>query len=58
MALIKAQVYQAHGLGSADRDRARRTKLMHESFRHPDAAEGVHSYLERRPPRFAPLESA
>ena len=34
------------------------TKLMHDSCRHPDAAEGVHSYLERRPPRFAPLDPA
>jgi enoyl-CoA hydratase/carnithine racemase len=57
MALIKEQVYRAMdsdlptAVASAD-------KLMHESFRHPDAAEGVHSYLERRPPRFAPLESA
>jgi enoyl-CoA hydratase/carnithine racemase len=57
MALMKQQVYQAMdsdlptAIAVAD-------KLMHESFRHPDAAEGVHSYLERRPPQFAPLESA
>ena len=57
MALMKQQVFQAMdsdlptAVASAD-------KLMHDSFRHPDAAEGVHSYLERRPPRFAPLESA
>lgn len=57
MALMKRQVFQAMdsdlptAIAAAD-------KLMHESFRHPDAAEGVHSYLERRPPRFAPLESA
>ena len=36
-------------------DRAALDDLMTESFRHPDAAEGVHSYLERRPPKFAPL---
>jgi len=56
MALIKQQVYQAmdSDLPTAV---ALSTQLMHDSFRHPDAAEGVHSYLERRPPRFAPLES-
>ena len=57
MALIKQQVFQAldSDLPAAV---ALSTKLMHESFRHPDSAEGVHSYLERRPPQFAPLESA
>lgn len=57
MALIKRQVFQAldSDLPTAV---ALSTKLMHESFRHPDAAEGVHSYLERRPPRFAPLGAA
>ena len=57
MALMKQQVYQAmdSDLPTAI---AVSNKLMHDSFRHPDAAEGVHSYLERRPPRFAPLESA
>lgn len=55
MALVKQQVYQAmdSDLPTAV---AVAGKLMHDSFRHPDAAEGVHSYLERRPPRFAPLE--
>ena len=57
MALIKQQVFQAmdSDLPTAV---ALSTKLMHDSFRHPDSAEGVHSYLERRPPRFAPLEQA
>lgn len=57
MALMKEQVFAAldSDLPTAI---AASTKLMNESFRHPDAAEGVHSYLERRPPRFAPLESA
>jgi enoyl-CoA hydratase/carnithine racemase len=54
MALMKSQVFQAQdsdlptAIALAD-------KLMEESFRHPDAAEGVHSYRERRPPRFQPL---
>jgi enoyl-CoA hydratase/carnithine racemase len=30
--------------------------LMLASFRQPDVAEGVHSYLERRPPAFPSLE--
>jgi enoyl-CoA hydratase/carnithine racemase len=57
MALIKAQVFQAldSDLPTAI---ASANQLMDESFRHPDAAEGVHSYLERRPPRFAPLGTA
>ncbi|MFL6113682.1 MAG: enoyl-CoA hydratase-related protein [Catenulispora sp.] len=54
MALIKRQV-----LAALDSDLptaiAVADDLMTESFRHPDAAEGVHSYLERRPPKFAPL---
>jgi enoyl-CoA hydratase/carnithine racemase len=54
LAVMKRQVFEAQdsdlasAIASAD-------KLMAESFRHPDAAEGVHSYLERRPPRFAAL---
>ena len=56
MALMKQQVFEAmdSDLPTAI---AASTRLMHESFRHPDAAEGVHSYLERRAPRFAPLAS-
>lgn len=54
MALIKRQV-----LAALDSDLPTAItvadELMNESFRHPDAAEGVHSYLERRPPKFAPL---
>jgi enoyl-CoA hydratase/carnithine racemase len=30
-------------------------QLVTESFRRPDAEEGVAAYLERRPPNFAPL---
>lgn len=32
--------------------------LMRESLQRPDLAEGVASFLERRPPRFAPLDRA
>jgi enoyl-CoA hydratase/carnithine racemase len=54
MATIKRQVY-------ADYERslaaalAEANRLMGESFTAPDLAEGVQSFLERRPPRFAPL---
>jgi len=51
MMLMKQQVFQAmdSDLPTAI---ALSTKLMSESFEHPDALEGVASYLERRPPRF------
>ncbi|MFC7304547.1 enoyl-CoA hydratase-related protein [Streptomyces monticola] len=54
MSVMKQQVYEA-----LDTDfptaAARSEALMLDSFRHPDAAEGVTSYLERRPPAFGPL---
>jgi enoyl-CoA hydratase/carnithine racemase len=52
MAVMKMQVYQQlhEGLGAAERDASR---LMKESFTRPDFAEGVASFLERRPPQFA-----
>jgi enoyl-CoA hydratase/carnithine racemase len=51
MAVMKQQVYaQLHeGLGAAEKDASRR---MVESFGRPDFAEGVSSFLERRPPQF------
>src|SRR5205807_6603814 len=54
MAAMKRQVY-------ADYDRtlsetiAGANQLMFESFTAPDFAEGVQSFVERRPPRFASL---
>ena len=56
MSLIKDQVLRAmdSDLPTAI---ALAGTLMTESFRHPDAAEGVTSFLERRPPRFQPLAS-
>ena len=33
-------------------------RLMLESFAAPDFVEGVQSFMERRPPSFAPVSSA
>jgi enoyl-CoA hydratase/carnithine racemase len=54
LAIMKRQVYeQLHvGLGRAERDSQR---LMVESFGRPDFAEGVSSFLEKRPPAFGRL---
>ncbi|MCP2315108.1 Enoyl-CoA hydratase/carnithine racemase [Nocardia amikacinitolerans] len=55
MSVIKEQVYQGLDI---DFDTAVRVadRLMVESFRHPDAAEGVRSYLEKRAPAFQALD--
>jgi enoyl-CoA hydratase/carnithine racemase len=51
---MKSQVYTDLSRGLADAvDEANR--LMAESFTRPDFVEGVQSFLERRPPHFAPL---
>ncbi len=54
MAIMKRQVYrQLHaGYGDAYDESVR---LMIESFGRADFAEGVQSYLERRPPKFPRL---
>ena len=51
MAVMKRQVYeQLHaGLGPAEREAQR---LMVASFGRPDFKEGVHSFVEKRPPQF------
>lgn len=56
LAIMKRQVYeQLHrGLGAAEVDSQR---LMIESFGRPDFAEGVRSFLEKRPPDFGRLPS-
>lgn len=54
MSVIKRQVlsHVDRPLGEA---LAESNALMAESLRRPDVAEGVASFVERRPPRFAPL---
>jgi enoyl-CoA hydratase/carnithine racemase len=54
MAIMKRQVYaQLHqGLGAAEAEAAR---LMVESFNRPDFAEGVQSFIQKRPPEFGRL---
>ena len=54
LAIMKRQVYQQlhAGLGPAEREAQ---ELMVESFGRPDFAEGVKSFLEKRPPSFQRL---
>jgi enoyl-CoA hydratase/carnithine racemase len=56
MAAMKRQVYADLDRGLPDAV-STADRLMLESFGHPDFAEGVASFVERREPRFAPLES-
>jgi enoyl-CoA hydratase/carnithine racemase len=54
MAIIKAQVQRGLDQSFAENfDEAE--ELIAASFERPDAAEGVESYLEKRPPNFPPL---
>jgi len=54
LAVMKRQVYQQlhAGLGEKEREAQR---LMVESFDRPDFAEGVQSFLQKRPPNFQRL---
>ena len=54
MAVIKQQVY-ADWETDLDAARIRSAHLMAKSFQGPDFAEGVKSYIEKRPAAFAPL---
>ena len=57
LAIMKRQVdQQLHaGLGPAEKEVE---ALMLASFGRPDFAEGVQSYMERRSPKFAPLDES
>ena len=54
VAVMKAQVHRQLAM-SFDEGAADTAPLMGEALAHPDAAEGAASFVERRPPRFAPL---
>ena len=53
LAVIKDELHRhlEMGFDEASRDAAR---IMEEALKHPDATEGAKSFMERRPPRFAP----
>jgi len=53
---MKQQVY-ADFARSLDQSLENAAELMLESFARPDFAEGVRSFVERRPPRFDPLSA-
>ena len=52
LAVIKAQVHR-HLESSFEAAALESDALMGEALKHPDAAEGARSFIERRPPRFA-----
>ena len=56
MAAIKRQIYTHPMLPIGDA-LADANRLMHESFRRPDFAEGVASFVEKRPPAFPPVSA-
>ena len=56
MAVMKRQVL-AHGSADATTAILDSERLMHQALAGPDFAEGIQSFLDRRPPRFAPYGS-
>ena len=56
MAVMKPQIYGDSGLPMADTLRGADVHVQ-AALVHPDATEGVASFVERRPPRFAPLSN-
>ena len=57
MAVMKQQVYADYER-TIDETVEDANRLMAESFERPDFAEGVQSFVERRPPKFEPLSGA
>src|SRR4051812_24003766 len=55
LATIKRQVY-AHSVATLDQALEESDRLMRQSLKGPDFKEGVASYVEKRPPAFAPLD--
>ena len=55
IATMKRQVYEGLSV-SVEQSCADADALMRASLDHPDLKEGVQSFLERRPPRFAPID--
>ena len=54
MAIMKQQVYADYGVGVEEATN-RSAALMAASLRADDFHEGVQSFVEKRPPSFAPL---
>jgi enoyl-CoA hydratase/carnithine racemase len=54
MAIMKREVWE-HLTAPNDRAEEEASRLMRESFSRPDFKEGVQSFVEKRPPRFARL---
>lgn len=52
MAVIKSQIYR-HWAVAVDAAARETDTMMTQALKHPDATEGVMSFVERRPPRFA-----
>jgi 2-(1,2-epoxy-1,2-dihydrophenyl)acetyl-CoA isomerase len=56
MAIMKDQLLREPAM-TLEASASAATRLMLESFRHPELAEGLASWNERRPPAFPPFES-